>query len=722
MSFFGELRRRNVFRVGAAYAVVMWLLIQIVSDVFPLLNLPEWAAVFVTVVLIVGFPITLIMAWAFEMTPEGVKAAADVQPNGSVTPAMGQRLNYLLLGLVALAIAFLVTAGADSFPTPVRRSAVETSADAGAGPHAIRLRLDVFPDRYLSGGLPIEEDAFGLQRPSRPSLALSPDGRYVVYAASNGETTQLYRRPLDQQQATPIPGTEGGSQPFFSPDSRSVGFVVGTELKRVPIEDGEVRTIATSGPSFAAGGASWTEDDTILVPGSEGIYELPANGGNLVQLTQVARSAGELAHEYPQMLPGKRGLLFNVVNQSSVPSDWAVVVETLDGSKRRLVVEGGSYPRYVPSGHIVFARHGAMLAVPFDASRLSVNGAPVVVVEDVMHGEGGRNSELNFGTAQFSVSNTGSLAYVPGGIYPEEPNSLIWVNRTGEVEPLPLPSHRHLWPRFSPDGTRLVYATGGFGDTQLWVYDIELEVSIALTSTGENFEPVWSPDGTRLAFSRLGEDGGLFWVAADGSGAPEPIHEGVRGDPSSWSTDNVLAFVSRAGPEEPRGIWTLLMDGESEPEPFLESESDWLYPDLSPDGKWIAYTSAETGRDEVYVRPFPAGAPVQRISSDGGEAPLWSRDGRQLFYRMFDKETDTEKFMVVDVVTEPAFARSAPRLLFEGAYDTTTPVRSYDISPDDQRFVIRTSSGIEVEPQPVTSINIALNWFEELKRLAPAAQ
>jgi serine/threonine-protein kinase len=636
---------------------------------------------------------------------ESPSPAPDVGSRGGVASARLTISLTVAVALAALVVGVLIGrawfGGSNTLPSP----------------GLTRLTLNVYPGQHLSGGLAMEEAAaFALQRPSRASFALSPDGRLLVYAGSDGETTRLYRHALDEPQATPIPDTDGASRPFFAPDGGTVGFSAvdadgDLELKQVSTNGGGVRTIAASGPAILAA-YRWTEDDTILVAAQDGVYELPANGGRLVQLTQV--EPGEQLHAYPVMLPERRGLIFNV-GTSSVPSEWTIVVQPMDGGERRVVVDGGSDPRYLPTGHIVFARRGALMAVPFDVNRLEATGDPVVVLEDVMHGEGGANSGLNVGAAQFRVSTSGSLAYVPGGIYPEGESSLVWVDQRGEAEPLPLPPARYLWPRFSPDGTRLSYAVGGFGDDQLWVYDIELGVPRALTSTGENVHPVWSPDGTRLVFGRREMDSELFSIAADGSGEPERVGDGIAGAPSSWSTDNILAFLHSSGPGQPLGVWTLEIDGESQPDLFMDAASRW--PDFSPDGRWLAYVSDETGAEEVYVRPFPDGAPVVRVSPNGGAQPVWSPDGQHLFYTRRNPETDAQAVMVVDVETEPAFRPGQPRMLFEGPYGGSIPIRSFDISPTGDRFVI--SEPIDPEPQPVTQINVVLNWFEELNERVP---
>ncbi len=370
------------------------------------------------------------------------------------------------------------------------------------------------------------------------------------------------------------------------------------------------------------------------------------------------------------------------------------------------------------------------MAVPFDVTRLEVTGAAVVVVEDVMQAEGGSDTILNFGAGQFSVSRSGALAHVLGGVYPPNEQPLVWVHPSGASEPLPLQPGAYSHPRFSPDGSRLAYLEGpGFGDFAIWVYDIQREVPVRLTSSGLKFAPVWSPDGARLAFTSEvdGTGGNLFVTASDGSGEPRRVTESdLRHWSSSWSSGDVAFVQFRPGGVD-FDIMTVSMDGEREPEPFLASSFNEGWPAFSPDGRWLAYASDETGESdflnsttdefEVYVRPFPQGEPAVRVSMDGGISPLWSPDGRQLFYRK-ELEDGTFSVMVADVETDPIFTGTRPRTLFEGPFGNSDAVRDYDVAPDGRRFVMVTDQN-QAEAQPVTRINIVLNWVEELKRLVP---
>lgn len=663
----------------------------------------------------------------------GYQFVADVrisEPPAAPTPAAGDlakesespaRASRQWVVASVLALAFVV--GAAWLLKPV-----DSRVPPASRPGVMRFRIDVPQGQHLYGGnIGFDlEKLVGRQRPSRPSFALSPDGRYLVYAATDGTTPRLYKRRMDEQESTAITGSEGGTQPAFSPDSLTVAFFVGNELKRVPIEGGEVRTIAISGATPSPESTvDWTDNDTVVVTAEGVIYEAPANGGKAVRLTQLDTSVGDYWHRYAQMLPNRRALLLNVINQDAwrAPSRWDIVVQPLDGNPRKVVVEGGSRPVYLASGHIVFARRGQLWAVPFDARRLETTGAEVVVLEDVMHADRALNGLLLSGAAQFSVSRTGTLAYVAGGVYPRPTDSLVWVDKSGAEETLPgLPGDFYLHPRFSGDGTKLVYSAGVMGEFRLWVYDIALAVPQPLTPPTGYLAPVWSPDDKRIAFSDTALAGGLLFTAADGSGSIQRIAglDGFSAQPSSWSIHDQLAFVGL--PLETKnarlGIWTMRMDGTSQRERFGPTDSQTGAPAFSPDGKWIAYTSREANSSEIYVRQFAGAGAGQRISNDGGDSPVWSRDARQLFYVVRAGPDKPLRVMAVDVETEPVFAHHPPRLLFERPYQSCVPVRCFDISPDGKRFVaVRLGPA---EPQPVTGINIVVNWSETLAEPAPA--
>ncbi len=632
-----------------------------------------------------------------------LKGTFDEAPGRSIPP----------FGWIAAALAAAAVAAVAAWNLKPGGSSVAVGTAAAP---VVRAQIDLPAGQHLSTGYR-NDDVGGLQRPSRSTMALSPDGKRLAYTAGDGSGSRLYVRRLDEREANVVAGTEGASQPFFSPDSASIGFFVGTQIKRVAIAGGEPRTIAISQSellTFDWREAVWTDSDTLLVTTEKGIYEVPASGGQLVPLTEL--KGDERLHLHPQLLPGRRGLLYNVAtdNTEAVPSNWAIVVQPLGGGEPR-VIDRGSDPRYLPTSHIVFARQGALLAAPFDAGLLERTGASTIVIENVMQAEGGINSLLNTGTAQFAFSREGSLAYVAGGIYPEVRSwRIVWVDLAGNEIDLGLPSGPYLFPRVSPDGKRLSYVAGRFGDSQIWIYDLAVGIPSALTRTGQHHGLSWSPDSSRLVFARPDLGGRMFTIGVDGGTAPQPIGDDLRGYPLSWSRDNVLAFGLSQNAPGLNGLWTLRLDGTSKPEQFVEGTIGFAQ--FSPDGKWLAYVVAEGDRGEVYVRPYPAGTPVYRISPAGGLAPVWSPDGKQLFY--VNTYTSPSKHMVVDMTTE---GPSRPRELFSSSFSVGAPERDIDIAPDGRRF-IALAPAPKPANEPVTSVELVLNWFNELNALVPVPQ
>ena len=436
-------------------------------------------------------------------------------------------------------------------------------------------------------------------------------------------------------------------------------------------------------------GASWAPDDTIVFgQGPDGIFRVSADGSAPEVLIPVDAAIGESA-QGPQLLPGGKAALFTL----GVGGDWdeaQVVVQSLDTGERSVLVEGGSDVRYVPTGHLVYALAGTLLAVPFDLVRLEVTGGPVPILEGVMR------STVNTGAAHFSVSDTGSLVFVAGISVAQ--STFVWVDRQGGAEALPAPPRPYSRPRLSPDGQRVAVDIEG----DIWVYDIPRGTLTRLTFDGSNSTPAWTPDGKRLAFSstRAGP-ASLFWKLADGSGEAERLttSEGQGHHIESFSPDGkVLAFHAHHTGQD---IWVLPLEGERKPRPFLQTPAEEWGSEFSPDGRWLAYMSNESGRNEIYVQPFPGPAGKFQISTEGGSFPVWARNG-ELFYRNGDK------MMAVDITTSPSFTAGNARLLFEGQY------QSYDVTADAERFLM-----IREGEQGATRLNVVLNWFEELKRLVP---
>ncbi|MCZ6750804.1 MAG: hypothetical protein O7E51_03130, partial [Acidobacteria bacterium] len=430
--------------------------------------------------------------------------------------------------------------------------------------------------------------------------------------------------------------------------------------------------------------------------------QVSASGGTPQPLTALDSANGEVAHVSPEILPDGKAFVFTAWRGNGDQ----IVVQHFETGERRVLVQDGSSAHYVATGHLVYVREGTLLAVPFDLASLEVTGAPVPFIEGVMQGSSSRH-------AAFSISRSGSLVYVSGDSQAER--TLVWVDRQGAVEPLPAPLHGYDDPRLSPDGQRLAVQIQG-GDNDVWIYDIPRNTLTRLTFEGLNGYPLWTPDGERVTFSSIrGGTQDLFWIPADGSGTAERLTTSEYGQyPLSWSPDGHTLVYYELHPTSGGDLWLLPFEGEHKPQPFLQTPFHERSAVFSPDGKWLAYSSDESGRYEIYVRPFAGGGGKWQISTESGTEPVWARNGRELFYRNGDQ------LMAVDITTKLSFSAGTPRLLFEGQYYTNRgTIRSradYDITSDGQRFLMIQEGGTDSE---ATQINVVLNWFEELKQRVP---
>jgi len=536
-------------------------------------------------------------------------------------------------------------------------------------------------------------------------LAISPDGSHVVYFASVGLAGQLYVRAMDDLTAAPLPGTEGVDRYFFfSPDGEWVAFVVGSNLKKVSLVGGAPITLCDV--EFFEGG-SWGSEDTIVFTAGlpqTSLYRVSANGGQPETLAIPDPDKGEIEYQQPEILPGGKAVLFAVMQQ--VGRTYQIAVLSLDTGEQKTLLENGRQPHYLPTGHLVYelTATGTLMAVPFDLERLELSGNPVPVFEGV-------RSFSGQGTADYSISNDGTLIYAPGGITANQGNFLVWVDRKGAAQQVTEMQRGYGDPRFSPDGRRLALTIGQTGISDVWIYDINSGILTPFTfAEGGSSNARWSPDGKRLAFTS-GREGGadIYWKPSDGSGEVEKLFDSeVPSILSSWSPQGVLAYTEIVNA---RDIWVLALEGERKPIEFLATRFNERNPVFSPDGRWIALTSSQSGQDEIYVKSYADQGGTIQVSIDGGREPMWAPDGKELFYRNGDQ------MMVVSVVTAPTFQAQTPRLLFEGSYkyDFGSLASNYDISPDGQRFLMVKGT----EDQEAKQINVVLNWFEELKRLVP---
>jgi serine/threonine-protein kinase len=582
-------------------------------------------------------------------------------------------------------------------------------------PSVVTSTIKVEPGHWLDG----TREAREMERPSRTAMAISSDGRFVVYSAIEENPgpqamSQLYLRRMDQSEAKPIAGTEGGINPFLSPDNRWVGFWAWQDgkLKKVPVEGGVPGILCDASILY---GANWGRDNGIVFTDgySTGLSKVSAEGGKPEILTKPDPKREERSHRLPSWLPNGRAVLFTITRHGFDRQPWLALLR-LDTGEWHVLFQDAADARYVPTGYLLFLRQGTLMAVRFDLAKLEVIGQPVALVENVMQGFH-QSVYQNTGAGQFGISDTGSLIYAAGGIVQDRKNSLVWVDQRGTEQPVTDKQSAYFAPRLSPDGQRIAYATLG-RESQVYVYDLARGTNSRLTGEGIAIRPIWAPDGKRLLFGwKKSLAFSLFWQPYDGSSPMERLTTSEYEQwPGSWSSDGKTVALVEGHPDTGSDIAVLDVPS-GRMTPFLNSQFDETFPDFSPDGRWIAYSSDESKRDEVYVRAFPGPGMKQQVSSEGGEEPLWARNGKQLFYRRQDQ------VWVVDVRTDGGFAMSKPRLLFEKpGYGSGNPIRAYDLSLDSQRFLM-----VKVEqrkPTPVTEMTLVLNWLEELKRLGPTGK
>ncbi len=530
--------------------------------------------------------------------------------------------------------------------------------------------------------------------PNRPSIALSPDGKSLAYVGYHGGTTQIFVRAVDSMNSRPIPGTERGVAPFFSPDGEWIGFFATGRLKKVPASGGAVQNVCDAASGM---GAAWAADDTIYFApfNTSALSKVSASGGTPTPATTLDRSKGEVSHRWPQVLPGGKAMIFTVWTGPG-SDEKHLHLQMLGSGERRVLVQGASTGRYVASGHILYSRDDALFTVPFELAQLQITGPPVPLAERALDDEG----------AHFSVSDSGLLAYVP--VSPTRfDRRLVWTDSTGKVEPLSLPPRGYTDPMLSPDGRFVAFTVLGAIEA-IWIYDLTRHTLGALTSTaaGSSQAATWSPDGKRIIYrgSRNGFRN-LFWQLVDGGDEERLTTSEALQTPTSWSRDGkYVAFVETSvatGPD----VAVLQMD-RREPSMFLKTGSLETGARFSPDGQWLAYSSDESGKSEVYVRPFPGPGGKLQISTDGGAEPVWSHSGQELSYRNGDK------MLSVSLSTRPVLTADTPRMLFEGHYmRTDTGGAGYDVSAAGRFLMVQS-----VEPeQPATQINIVLNWFDTLR-------
>ncbi len=529
-------------------------------------------------------------------------------------------------------------------------------------------------------------------------IAVSPDGTRAAYVAEEEAGTQLYVRELSELEPKAIAGTFGARHPFFSPDGHWVGFFAEGALQRVSVAGGAPLRVCNI--SALSMGGSWGSDNTIVFASrGTGLYKVSATGG-VPQLL-----AGSDLGTWPAILPDHRTVLFSLGD--------AIAVIPLSGGQRRILartndssavgpaVLGVGYilqPRFVSSGYLVYGQSpGVVRAMPFDLESLSLKGPPVSMIDTVERAQDG-------GAIYFALSDTGLLLYVPTG----QRHQMVWVDRNGTDTPISPDRAAFRSPRLSPDGKLIAVAVSdATRRSDIWIYDAERGAKRRLTTEGHNLEPVWTPDGTRLTFFSSVT---VAEMHANGSGSKEVLLPGDRfRSPCSWSPNGEDLIFDETDAGGANSLWRSTRSSHYSSIVLLVRPTTGDCGVLSPNGKWMAYVSSESGRAEVYVDSYPGLAEKVAVSTDGGGRPRWSRDGRELFYRQSDA------LMAVSVDTGASFHAGKPRRLFAGLYRGESQEPAFDVSPDSRRFLMIKSD----DAATLRQINAVQNWLEELKQRVP---
>ncbi len=539
-------------------------------------------------------------------------------------------------------------------------------------------------------------------------LAISPDGSRLAFVGVSANVKRLYLRRLDQLEVTPLAGTEDANSPFFSPDGLWIAFFARGKLKKVAVEGGQPIDLCAVG--LDRGGA-WGPDGTIVFSPStsSSLSRIPSGGGTPVELTKLDLARKERTHRWPAFLPGGKEVAFTVgtSDKPGVYEDSEIDAVTLETGQRRVLLKGASMVRFAEPGHLVLGRGSQLFAMPFAAA----TGGPVANAIPVARDVGGVSTS---GVLFFDLARDGTLAYAEA-----DPKAsmleLVWVRRDGTVEPLPLPAREYRGPRVSPDGKLIAVAIGpGRGAaSDVYIHDLARGTTARLTFDGASASPVWAPDGARVAFgSRTAAGDNLAWKAADGGEAARTLAsfpDSIARAPLCFTPDGKsLVYQQDSGPGRSVDLIALSApDGQSRP--IVQTAAIEMGGDISPDGRWLAYNSDESGSAEVYVQAFPGPGGRWQITDGGGTIPHWSPDGSELFY------VNQQRMMAVKVLTRPTFSVGAPRELFSTRFPTTSDTfANYDVAPDGRFIMVRTSG----ETTTAQHVNVVLSGLEDLPRAA----
>ncbi|MGH9141278.1 MAG: protein kinase domain-containing protein [Vicinamibacterales bacterium] len=625
--------------------------------------------------------------------PSAVEAAA-AQPETALRSAWSRALTWTLAAsTLGLAIAL------------VPRWAPWRS-ETGVDRPLVRLDVDLGADVSL---LPVTESAAG------SSVAISPDGMRLAYAS--GTPPRLFTRRLDQPNATELPGTQNASAPFFSPDGQWIGWLGIGKANKIAVEGGAIVPLPLGDAGFTVGGASWGEDGSILVATRKGLVRI-SEGGDRPE-TVAALANGEVALDFPQILPGGKAVLFSAYTAPNADAS-SIEVMTLADRHRKTVSRGGTSPRYLATsngeGHLVYVNKTTLFAVPFDVDTLETRGTALPVVEDVAF-------NAAWGTAQLAFSRTGTLVYRKSG---DDTGLLtvVWLDGAGTMLPLLAKAGVYARPALSPDGQRMALDVTEGSGTDIWVYDWQRDTMTRVTFTGRAENAVWSQDGRYIMFRAIGE--GMAVTRSDGAGKAQTLtHSKNAQYPRSFTPDGKQLTFEEIDPRTRFDIWTVPLESEGaglragKPEVFLQTVTSERSPALSPDGRWLTYSSDESGTHQVYVRAFPDQGGKWQISKGGGTYPMWARDGHELLFETLDRKVMAATY----TVKGDSFVADKPRLWSDRQLGGPNQIRNAAISPDGNRIAALMPAASSKGAQPALNHVVFLeNFFDELRRRVPVGR
>ena len=629
-------------------------------------------------------------------------AILEREPNwGALSPTLHPRIHELLRGClekdpkkrrrdiadVRMEIEQVLSGPAQTVAPPVDRASRHRARLAWIVATVLVVALAaVVAGPYFSGTSGTPETRVDISTPEAPdptSFAISPDGRRLVFVAFRNGQTQLFLRSLDGDSTQPLSGTEAANLPFWSPDGRSVGFFALQELKRIDIDGGLVQTVARARPGP---GATWGPEGLILFGDPMGpLFRVPASSGQPVAVTSLG--PGQSAHQSPVFLPGGRQFLFYATGTEDARG---IYLGSLDSPDTTRLTDADTSGAFAPSGWLLFARQGALVARRFDPAGRMLSGDPVTVAESVAVGF--------FQRAAVSVSATGTIAYRTGAA---KASQLTWFDRTGRaVDTLGEPSPAGPWNvALSRDGLRAAVERTG----DIWIIDSRGTTPFTVDTPGGQRFPLWSPDSPRIAYANQPPDG-VYVRSSNGDGGGELLLT-PRKILSDWSRDGRFLLYFEVDNKTRTDLWVLPVVGDREPRLFLRTDSNEQWGQFSPDGRWIAYQSDESGRFEIYVRPFPGPAGRATVSTSGGIHPRWSRDGTELFFLAPDGTLTSARIVVTGQTIEPGVPVPLfPTRIVGGGGNLAGYRHQYDVAPDG-RFLINV--GLESDPPP---IRLLYNW------------